>query len=271
MSLYSLLLRAATPLARRAPIPPLAVTRLDIPVDGLGPELDGFCIAQISDLHIGEGSWGPEHAREAARVIAEARPDVVVNTGDFLEEEPPLDRVDDVVGIFQGGGHEGEPRHLAVLGNHDYFPPEEMTAELKEHLNSIGVELLLNRGVCVRRGVRGISFIGLTAEEPGFNEGLSVLEQAGRPRVVLIHEPDLAERIPSGSADLILAGHTHGGQISVPPLEGIIVRLFCGSRYTEGLMEINGNRVYVNRGLGCVGMPMRFGAAPEVTLIHLVR
>jgi predicted MPP superfamily phosphohydrolase len=77
--------------------------------------------------------------------------------------------------------------------------------------------------------------------------------------------------LPAEVADLILSGHTHGGQVALPGLAGPTVRLLTGSRYVDGMYDVNGSPVYINRGLGCVGLPVRFRANPEVTLITLSR
>jgi len=87
----------------------------------------------------------------------------------------------------------------------------------------------------------------------------------------LVHVPDLVEKIPRGAADLVLAGHTHGGQFTLPFLEQHIVRYGCGSNYVDGLNTINDMPVYINRGLGYTGFPVRFRARPEVALVRLVR
>lgn len=258
------------PVAARLPQPPLAVNRHTLRVPELREELDGFCIAQVSDLHVGDDHWGPQQAEEASQVIREARPDVIVNTGDYLEGIPPWDRVERVLSLFtvkQPYPH----RNLAILGNHDYVAGEEAVAELRRHLERVGIELLENQAVCVQRGGAGVSFVGMTDEAPGFEDATRDLLSADGPRVVLIHEPDLAERLPYGSANLALSGHTHGGQIAIPPFEGFIVRYCCGSRYVKGIYQVNGTPLYVNQGLGCVGLPLRFRAAPEVTLITLAR
>src|SRR5947209_2617144 len=81
-------------------IPPLSINHVDVRVRNLPADLDGFTIAHISDLHIGEGLWGPEHAEQASSAIQDEAPDVVVNTGDFLEETPPWHRVEEELHLF---------------------------------------------------------------------------------------------------------------------------------------------------------------------------
>lgn len=249
----------------------LEVTRVDVPIPGLSEGLIGFRIAHVSDLHVGHGSWEPLHAGEAARIVQAEAPDVVVNTGDYLQERPPLDKVIDFARPFvlpSGGG--AAPRNLTILGNHDYREPPDVVQSLTRRLKEIGIQVLVNRAACVGAD-GGVSLVGLTWEAPGFEAAVEALRRATRPRIALVHEPDLVERIPAGSADLILAGHTHGGQITVPFMERLIVRKFSGSRYTDGWQRINDMPVYINRGLGTSGLPVRFRARPQVVLFRLVR
>src|SRR5947209_14056239 len=253
--------------------PSLDVAHLDLTIEGLPQALDGFTLAQVSDLHVGPGDWVPVRGLDAARAIVEARPDVVANTGDFLQHSPSLDAVRAWVQpliIEPPGGLEG-PVNLAVLGNHDYYAGEDMVEGLKVMLAAIGVRSLVNETVTVRKNGAAISFTGLEEREAGFDKALRAAAEVPRPHVVLLHEADVAERLPPDSADLVLAGHTHGGQITLPGLTGLIVRRFNGSKYVQGWYRVNGNRLYINRGLGCTGLPIRFRARPEVTIFRFRR
>lgn len=255
--------------------PRLDVTRLELRVQNLPLELDGFRIAQISDLHLGEGTWRPIHVQDAVDLLRAEDPDVVVNTGDYMQGEPALERLLLTAERFVLPDKPSVtgPRNIAILGNHDYFPGVDVAAHLAEGLRAIGVAVLENDGVCVSRNAAGISFVGLTGEEGGaeFEAGLEALATASPPRVALVHKPDMARLIPPDGANLILCGHTHGGQIVIPGLRRWTVRHFCGSHFVEGLYEVNGIPTYVNRGLGCTGLPFRLRAAPEVTFIRLRR
>jgi predicted MPP superfamily phosphohydrolase len=266
--IFDLIRPAATVIALRVPSPTLDVKRITFRLPVLPASLEGFTIAQVSDLHVGPGDWGPEHLDEAAAVLRREDPDIVVNTGDFLDEQPPLERVRELSArLTLPGGR----RNFAVLGNHDYVAGHDVAEALKAELECAGIRVLENELICVRRGDAGITLGGLTTESPGWDRAAERLRESDGPRVVLIHKPDCARRLPAGAASLILAGHTHGGQITVPGLEPLIVRAFCGSRFVEGMYDVNGSPMYVNRGLGCVGLPMRFRANPELTFITLAR
>lgn len=254
--------------------PRLDVTRLTVRVPDLAPALDGFSIAQISDLHYGEGAWRPFHLDDVAQILRAEQPDVVINSGDFILGEPDLSVLLRGVSSLVLPPPEPEygPRNIAVLGNHDYFPGLESACILKDGLRSIGITIIDNEGVCVSRGGAGVSIVGLSAGEghDHFARGVEVLLAAGRPRIAVVHAPDRADLLPPGSADLILSGHTHGGQIVLPGLRKRTVHYFADSNYVQGLYRINGMPLYVNRGLGYSGWPIRFRAAPEVAFFHLV-
>lgn len=255
-------------IAQRFPVPSLDISRVTVTVRDLPEALNGFTIAQVSDIHVGEGDWGPQQLQQASDVIRRESPAIVVNTGDFLDREPPLGRVQAMAGHLTVSG---EDRNFAVLGNHDYNAGDEIVVRLKQELGAAGIRVLENELVCIHRGDAGLTLAGLEPEAPGWEEAIQTLAESGRPRVVLMHVPDCAVKLPPGIADLILTGHTHGGQIAFPGLEKQTVRKMCGSDYVEGMYEINGSRVYVNRGLGCVGLPMRFRANPEVAFLTLSR
>jgi uncharacterized protein len=252
----------------------LDISTIELKLKNLPPERDGFTIAQVSDLHVGLAThWIPRWASEAADAVRRARVDVVVNTGDFIWKEPPAAKALAYATpfILRKPGTDTCSVNFAILGNHDYYARPDYRRELVDELEDAGIDVLTNEAVCVGHGAGGLSFVGLTDEEDTFEQGLGLLQQCARPRIALVHAPDLAEKIPHGAADLVLAGHTHGGQCTLPFLEKFIVRHGCGSNYVEGLYTINDMPVYVNRGLGCTGLPVRFRARPEVTLIRLVR
>ena len=257
-----------TEIARRRPLPGLDVNRVTVRVPDLPPALQGYIIAQVSDIHVGDGEWGPQHLDQAAEAIRRANPDIVVNTGDFLEREPPLGRVRAVARRLT---LPGQNRNFAVLGNPESVAGEEMVARLKGEVVGAGIRVLENELACLHRGEAELTLAGLSSEAPGWDTAVRRLGESGRPRVVLVHVPDCAERLPAKIADVILAGHTHGGQITLPGLEKYTVRAMCGSEFIKGMYDVNGSPLYVNRGLGCVGLPMRFRANPEVAILTLSR
>lgn len=262
---------AARAVHRTGLLPSLEVTAFEVPVRNLPQGLHGATVAQVSDLHVGPGAWVPAHWERAAMAVRAGRPDLVMATGDFLQWEPPPAKARRIFEPFLGGRAEhGFPEHVAILGNHDYYAGEAVVDALVCELQGEGVRVLTNQSVALR--VRGteLTIVGLTGYRPGLERAIATLARLPRPRIVLVHEPDLAVRLPAGSADLVLAGHTHGGQVTLPGLQRFIVRRFCGSDFTEGWFTVNDNPMYVNRGLGMTGYPIRFRARPEVTFLRLM-
>ncbi|GAC1399454.1 MAG: metallophosphoesterase [Chloroflexota bacterium] len=248
--------------------PHLQVNHIDVAIPGLDSQCEGMLIAHVSDVHVGEGAWEPCRLGDAAAAIQDARPDVVVNTGDFLQGEPPLDKVVERVSCLKDAAPDAP--HYAILGNHDYYAVG-LVQELQRKLVGLGINSLTNRVCRYERQGGFIFFAGLSEEDENFEGGVQSLLASPRPRILLTHQIEVLERLPRGAADLVLAGHTHGGQIGLGPLTPLIVRRFNGSKYVEGRYTVNGMSAYINRGLGNTGVPIRWNARPEVTIIRLTR
>jgi predicted MPP superfamily phosphohydrolase len=90
-------------------------------------------------------------------------------------------------------------------------------------------------------------------------------------RILLVHRPDCAELLPQDRIDLVLCGHTHGGQVHLPLIGSPIIPSFFGQKYTSGLVRNPNTTVYVNRGIGLIPPAVRFNCLPEITLFHLSR
>jgi len=252
---------------------PLHVSRFKIQVPGLAGVFGGFVIAHVSDFHVAGVDWLPIRVSEAAAAVRQAHPAVVVNSGDFLQWTPPLDTVLQVVSPFTpvGWTDEHPPAALGILGNHDYFADQRTVRDLTRGLSGLGMRMIVNQAVCWERGQESLSFVGLTDHTDDFEDGVRQLLEARRPRIAVIHEPDLIESLPHGAADFVIAGHTHGGQITVPGFARRIARRYGDTNYGDGFYWVNGMFMFVNRGLGTTGIPLRFRARPEVALLTLVR
>ncbi|MEI7704830.1 MAG: metallophosphoesterase [Deltaproteobacteria bacterium] len=257
---------AAAVAASAAPAPALASSEevtpepSEIVVPDLDPAHDGLRVAQLSDIHV--GSLTPVDRIRAA--VAEAnrfRPDLVVLTGDYLT------RNRDGVSLIgeQLGGIEAPT--LATLGNHDRWVDPVGAAGALEHL---GYGVLLNENTTLR--LRGAPFtvVGiddlrtLSADPP-----LAMKGAAPGSRLYLAHVPKTAELLANwGKPMLLLSGHTHGGQVNVPLLMPAL-RWIVQERYLDGLYQVGTVQLYVNRGVGNVGVNLRLNASPEVSLLTL--
>ncbi|MGD0526420.1 MAG: metallophosphoesterase [Polyangiaceae bacterium] len=240
------------------------LVEVPVRIAGLPRALDGYVIAQVSDLHA--GTYVDERDFDAGfeRVRA-AKPDLVVVTGDIVDFDPAY------LPMVSRKLAELAPRDgiYACLGNHDYYAG---WARVLASLRGAGIHPLVNEGTVVRpRDDGGFALLGVDErwagryDRPGpqLDDAIAMVP-AGLPRVLLSHQPVTVDRWP-GKVALQLSGHTHGGQINpgFRPAD-----LFMS--YVAGLYRVGGTTLYVNRGFGTVGPPSRVDARPEITRIVLV-
>lgn len=232
----------------------------EIVLPDLDPAHDGLRVAQLSDIHV--GPLTPEGRIRAAVEVANAfRPDLVVMTGDYLVRDPA-----GVTLLREQLGGLTAPT-LATLGNHDHWADARGATRALEDL---GYGVLENENTTLT--LRGAPFtvVGIddlwtrSADPPKAMKGA-----ASGSRLYLAHVPRTAELLAIwGRPMLVLSGHTHGGQVNVPLLTSAI-RWVVREPYLEGLYQVEKVQLYVNRGVGNVGVGMRLNASPEVSLLTL--
>lgn len=254
------------------------VYRVDVPIAGLPRALDGLTIAQISDLHAGS-FLSPEPMRDAAEIVRGLRPDVIAVTGDWVNHDvgempiilPSLKRLEADLGVF------------GCLGNHDHYA---QTDGVVGRLRETPVDLLINEHRTLEIDGAKLHVIG--TDNTGFRQRFGDLPRAmdgiepgdESVQILLAHDPsywDNEVRPGFEEIDLMLCGHTHGGQFGVElgPLKWGLARIRYhrwAGLYREPRASGNGEQfLYVNRGLGTVGPPIRLGIPPEITLLTLRR
>jgi predicted MPP superfamily phosphohydrolase len=242
---------------------------LDIEVAGLPAALDGLTILHLSDLHAGTPSLNLRAFRQAVDYGVACDPDLVALTGDIVSHRracrpvvAELERLQPPLGI------------VAVLGNHDVGASNDPFSRgaIVEDWGDAPVTLL--RGEACAIGARGarIEVGGLDAEAwlggraPPAGE---LFSDAADLRLLLAHFPEAAEGLAPDSADLVLSGHLHGGQICMPTPWGKLRLAHGVHRFREGVYRDRGTTVVVSRGLGTTLVPFRFAARPEVSLLRL--
>ncbi|HEX3346309.1 MAG TPA: metallophosphoesterase [Polyangiaceae bacterium] len=240
------------------------LVELPVRLAALPRALDGYVIAQISDLHTGH-YMGERDLDEGFERVRAAKPDLLVVTGDLVDFDPRF------APMLARKLADLAPRDgvFACLGNHDYYTG---ASDVLDALRAAGVGALVNQGTVVRpRDGGGFALLGVDDrwggryEGPGprLDEAIAMVPGA-LPRILLSHQPVTVDRW-AGKVALQLSGHTHGGQIN----PGFRPADFFMS-YVAGLYRVGGTSLYVNRGFGTVGPPSRVGAPPEVTRIVLV-
>jgi len=247
----------------------LRVERLDIGLRRLDPAFGGYTIAQISDLHVGSGvPLG--FLREAVAVANAARPDLIVVTGDLVDEAADDRAPEDAAAILvEARARDGV---LAILGNHDtgsYYPgkPMDLTAvaRLGDALDRAGVALLRNDVRTYCRGKARLDVAGLgDLWSSEFHPAVLTGEHC---TVALSHNPDTAPVLAERDIDLVLSGHTHGGQVCLP-VYGPPYLPQRNKDLLAGHYRLDETQLYINSGLGWTHR-IRLGARPEVTIVRL--
>ncbi|MFL5341723.1 MAG: metallophosphoesterase [Gemmataceae bacterium] len=250
----------------------LEVNRLDIPVRGLPPGFDGFRIVQLSDLHCG---WQMplEHIRNSVAVANAEKADLAVITGDFVHKgyKHVAASAEAVAGL------RAEHGVYAVLGNHDFSVRNalgvrryrDLHQTIADALAAKNLRVLRNEYVQLRRGDAALYLAGvedLWSRACDLGRALDGLPEDA-PRVVMAHNPQTVELLHGRRCDLMLSGHTHGGQIDWPG----VGRLFLdkgGRRFAAGLYRHDQTHLYVNKGVG-YGWRFRFRVRPEVAVFTL--
>lgn len=256
------------------------ITERKIFIKDLPANFEGFRLTQITDLH--HSGFVP--LEEIARVVQLAQstaPDLFVLTGDYSTEnnhryfEPCVE----VLSHLQAAHGT-----FAVLGNHDQ---RNGSSALKQALKRRGIALLDNQNTRLAVRDEELQLIGIddcSWAQTDWTKARRAVDFT-RPTILLSHQPQVFDFPQSQQFSLILSGHTHGGQISFP-LVGAPARAIKQFRYISGLFQRQGSRsssdnnnnnnsnagqLYVSRGTGMVGLPLRFGVRPEIAVIKLMR
>jgi predicted MPP superfamily phosphohydrolase len=237
----------------------------------------GMRIAQISDIHYFEWTES-SYLRQVVDRVNNLKPDLVVLTGDFVTYGPvrwpsedahkrfALRHMPECASILSGIRC---PLRYATLGNHDMMVGGRY---VYGDLINQGLPVLRNRAVALERNGQRLWLIGLgSACARDVDTERAFPDSAVRDReatIVLAHEPDILPQIAKLDADLMLSGHTHGGQVCLPFLPPAFLPQY-GKKYVQGWFRSGSTQLYVNRGIGTIGVPFRVNCPPEITLLTL--
>ena len=263
-------LLAATPIAAAVDaflIEPniLSITRRDITIPKLPPELDGFTIAQLSDLH-----YKPEKDHDlmvkAVDAVNAENVDFIALTGDYVTDDagvitplmPHLSKLESKQGI------------AAVMGNHDGWT--HTGNYFRKIFTKAGIPFLINQNTKLDINgtplyIAGTDYVWLGAPDP-----LKTLTgiPSDAPVITLVHEPDYFDTMRSvREIDLQLSGHTHGGQCRVPLIGYAPVKVKYGKNYIYGHYKKDNSQLFVSRGTGTTAIRVRFACPPEIVILTL--
>jgi predicted MPP superfamily phosphohydrolase len=238
-----------------------ALRRVSLSLPHLPLAWDGLRILQISDVHA--GPFMPlRRSRQICRLASGVGADMIVFTGDQLDR-----RFSDAEQFVEGfRGLEAPLGVWGILGNHDHSTDTDLGVWA---LEKAGITPLVNQSVTFTRGNQSLALIGLDdLQSLGDGPDFDVIGQNDHAfRVTLCHQPNGWHRAVHAGAHLMLAGHTHGGQIALTARNLNAARM--ETRYIAGPYRREDAFLYVSRGVGVGAMPVRFGAPPEIDLLTL--
>ena len=244
------------------------VVNRTITIQNLPEEFKGFTIGLISDIH-SSVFMTKEEMDEYVKTTNALNTDLILVTGDFVNSQT------EEVYPFAEAFSNLKAKHgiYGCLGNHDFFAND--VERVAKEVNDCGVKLLRNDAVQISKGnsffnLIGVDDIGRGVDPDDYlNRALSSVKNR-QPKILLCHKPYNIDNFDKLGMDLTLSGHTHGGQIVFAKLNNTYVAfasLF--SKYVAGLYKKNNSQMYVNRGIGTVGVPLRINCPPEITKITL--
>ena len=246
----------------------IEITRHDVWFKTLPPEFDGLVVAHLSDLHIARYGFRERHLLTA---LAKAKPGLIVMTGDFITARGDLAAVqrflkdlqplDTPFGVW------------AVLGNHEHTEPAALGQEaMRRFFNEANVALLVNDAGRIGRGVDTLTLVGVDDPYTGHDRLWEALKGMQRTpfAILLSHSPEIFFKADLARFDLVLAGHTHGGQVRLPWVGPVWLPQGSES-YEAGWFTGSSAKMFVSRGIGTSVLPIRFLCRPELPLITLKR
>jgi hypothetical protein len=229
-------------------------------------ELNGFKISLISDLHVGSSHIDLNKVRKVVAVTNETQPDLILLLGDYIAEHtankcpiepekfgPELANLHAKYGVY------------AILGNHDWWYNGR---RVRQALEAANIKVLENSAVKIESNGKPFWLIGIAdmwTRKTNITQPLGEVSEK-EPVILLSHNPDILPTVPS-RVDLVLAGHTHGGQVSLPFAGPMIVP--AELRYAKGLIKEDGRTMFVCSGIGTSVLPVRFMVPPEISVLVL--
>jgi uncharacterized protein len=246
------------------------LTSAEFGIRNLPQEMDGLTIALISDIHSSIFMTKPEMDKYV-QLTNSLEADLIVVPGDFVNSQ-----TEEVYPFAEAFSNLKAPYGVyGVMGNHDFYAPN---AELvAKEVDACGVKLLRNEQVVIQKKggslcLLGIDDVGRPQRATDMIEEAMGTTRNGMPKILLCHRPYFLPQAAEKSIDLVLSGHTHGGQIVLGQFgDTVIAPASLASPYVWGKYRMGETHMYVSRGIGTVGLPIRINCPPEITKITLRR
>lgn len=239
------------------------IERVDLKLNSLPDSLVGLKIVQISDLHTNQ-FIGQEDVERVTELVNQEEPDIVLITGDFISNSPKY------IPICAAGLKDVSAKYgvFGCLGNHDYYTDP---VGVRNQMEAIGINLLVNSSEILEIRETKITIAGiddLWVGKPDYDATLRDTDFSS-PIILMSHNPDAFPTIAGYDVDLTLSGHTHGGQIGLRLFGNHYSFVNLVTPFVMGEFSKGNSKLYVNRGIGTVGPPLRLNAPPEISVITL--
>ena len=241
------------------------ISETDVFIRDLPERFENFRITQLTDIHHSR-ILGIDQVRRVVALAQQTKPDVFVLTGDYTTTyrrfiEPCAEA------LAALSAPEGV---WAVLGNHDYYTDPELTTRA---LRRRRIAVLDNAHTTLQRGPDALQLSGIddfSWNATDWTRAFAGLKPS-TPTILLSHQPGVLDLVQTQNVDLILSGHTHGGQVRLPGL-GAPARFATRElKYDRGLFQRGETQLYVSSGTGVIGLPLRLGVRPEIAVLRLKR
>jgi predicted MPP superfamily phosphohydrolase len=259
----------------------IELVRLPVKINNLPASLQGLKIGLLTDLH---SSYivSNKLLRAAGQLIMSEKPDVIVMTGDYISGSTKFlsgsvgeFKKEHLIGCCNALSHLKAPLGIyGVLGNHDEWSGPEAVKEICETFTKqIGMVWLRNRSIELKKGGSSFHLLGVDDYWAPSCSLANACKGTGAEtiKILLSHNPDINDDITLSREriDLVLSGHTHGGQIVLPFLGQPVMPSKFGQKYRAGLVRDGDRQTYISRGVGCLLAPIRLNCLPEATVLTL--
>lgn len=232
--------------------------------------LEGLKVVFVGDFHV-----KPNQKKRLSYIvdkINEQHPDLILSTGDFVSGHDPKQslHIEDIAKVLSTL----KPKYgfYTVLGNHDWWQGGEKIEKILVQNNII---VLGNENKKLNINSKTLYIAGVEDMDTRNIDLPKALKNTNHPTILLTHTPDVFPFVTdesnskiTGKVDLTLAGHTHGGQVNLPFVGALIVPSSYGNKYAQGLIEENGKKMFVTKGIGTSILPVRFNCPPEIVVIN---
>jgi predicted MPP superfamily phosphohydrolase len=244
----------------------IQVERIGVKIENLPESFNNVKIVHLTDFH--SYDFGKREKR-VLEILEDINPDFVFITGDFIDHNTK--DLDSCQKFWRELSSQYQGKTFGVLGNHEHWIKSPDIAAIKKLLEENGIFILNNENRKIFQGDKYIYLLGVDdpdSEKDDLPKAMINTEE-NIPKILLAHSPDIIDNLQGEKVDLILVGHTHGGQVVIPFVKPFWVPTKNRGKYASGLFRVNNTNLYVNRGIGMASLQVRFNCSPEITVIEL--